>query len=247
MVHAIHKFGRNDTVANGVWEDVWSPGGAYVWPQAAQVNHIVSSTAADTAAGAGALSVTIEGLSSSFEEVSETINTAGTSTAAGSVKMIRVNRAFVEDAGTYAGLVAGGNKGTINILTSTGGVVANIGVDATVGLGQTQVARFTIPLNKTGYVKTVELYVNSLKPADMAWFQRRAADDVAAPMKARRLVEYYDGVDGQLLLDHHQTPYGPFPEKTDLWFAAKGDGNATSVSADFEIVLYPQGQEPEFG
>ncbi len=245
MGHVIHKFGRNPAVANGVWEDVWLTGGTYVWPQAGSVLHVFSSTAADTVLGAGARTVTVQGLSTAFEEMSETIDLAGTSTSIGSLNFQRVNRAFVDDAGTYAGLVVGGNKGTITINTAGGDALATIGVDTTVGLGQTEIARYTVPHNHVAFVKSIAIDVDAGKNADVAFFQRRKADVVAAPFTAKRLIVFFDGVLGHTDLQP-TTPFGPFPEKTDLWMSAKGGGAATEVSANFEIVLFPEGQEPEF-
>ena len=250
MAKVVHKFGRNDTVGNGVWEDVWMRGGVYAWPQAGNILHLFSAATGDSSTNEGARTVTLQGLATDFTEIQETVTLLGASTAVTTTKFQRINRAFVQDAGTYGTLTAGGNLGVITINTSGGVAAATIDTDTgsgTVGMGQTQVARYTVPKDMTAYVTQIELNVNAAKPADVAWFQRQKADVVVAPMTAPRLVEYYDGVDGQRLIQHHDTPYGPFPEKTDIWFAAKGDGNATKVTADFEIVLYPQGQEPEFG
>ncbi len=248
MSQNIHKFGRNPAVANGAWEDIWETGGTMLWPTAAQTLKVQSSTAADTSDGAGARSITVIGLSSSFEPLQETINTAGTSTGTGLKKFVRVDRAFVEDAGAYGGLFTGGNRGSITVNTSTGGAMATISATTgggTVGEGQTQLARFTIPADHVGYVPSVHLSVDANKPADIIFWQRQEADVVSAPFKSQRVILDFDVVVGAEDFQP-RTPLGPFPHHTDLWFSAKGEGNATEVDVDFEIMLFHSGHEQGF-
>ncbi len=233
----VHKFGRNPEVGNNTWEDVWTRGGVYAWPTAAQTVHIVSNSADDAAAGTGARSVTIEGLDANLREVSETIATNGTSTSTGTQVFFRVNRAYVAAAGEYGTLTAGGNKGTIDINTSTGGAVAEIRISTgsgTVGLGQTEVGRYTVPARKVAYIASMHISVDASKPARVVMFQRRDAGTVAAPFTSPRIILDFDAVQGAEDLLPVE-PIGPFPAGTDLWFAAKGDGNATEVSVDFEV------------
>jgi hypothetical protein len=247
----VHKFGRNKDVGNGAWEDVWGVGGTMPWPEVARTLKLHSASALDTSTGTGARSVTILGLSSAWAEQEETIVTAGTSTSAGSKKFVRVLRAYVETAGTYGGLLTGGNRGNITINGSTGATLATINISTgtgTMAFGQTQIAGYTVPAGYTGYVREISYAVNAQKPADIAFMQRRNADDVTAPMASPRLVQFNDGVDGHATVhEPASVPLGPFPPKTDLWVAAKGNGAATAVSANFEIALYPLGTEPEFG
>jgi hypothetical protein len=251
MSRTVHKFGRNPAVGNGTWENVWTRGGAVVWPTAGAVTHVFSDDAADTSTGLGAQSVTVQGLSTAWADESETIPLAGASTAVGLKKFIRVNRAFVQDAGAYGGLFTGGNRGTITVNNSSGLALASIESSTgggTVAFGQTQVAHYTVPAGLTAFVREITVSVNATKPADLAFFQRRNADTIADPFTSPRLISSYDGLDGiHTLHDPKSIPLGAFPERTDLWFATLGDGNATSVSVDFEIALYVKGQEPEFG
>ena len=117
--------GHNEAVGNGVWEDIWERGGVYAWPTAATKVNVSSDDAADTSTGAGARSVIIEGLDANLVEVTETIATAGLSTTTGSVDFFRVNKVYVETAGTYATLTAGSNLGDITVNTTGGDAVAS--------------------------------------------------------------------------------------------------------------------------
>ncbi len=240
----VQKFGRNDTVGNNTWEDVWSRGGVYVWPQTAGKLNVSSDAAGDAAAGAGARTITVEGLDANFDATSETITMTGLSTTTGTVDFVRVDRAYVATAGTYATLTAGANAGTININTTAAVAVASIGLStggATVSFGQTELARYTVPRNRIAYIHSISLHVDSAQAADVAFFQRRNADDITAPLSPKRLVAFFDGVDRDRTLTPPH-PWGPFPGKTDLWFAAKGAGGATAVEVQFTIEVLKQTQ-----
>jgi len=58
---ALFKFGINGDVGTSV-ETVWAQGGTYVYPAAATVMKISSSSADDASAGTGARSIAIFGL-----------------------------------------------------------------------------------------------------------------------------------------------------------------------------------------
>ena len=235
----VHKFGRNPAVGNGVWEDVWNRGGVYAWHTAGFTLLVSSSTAGDTAAGAGARTITVEGLATDLSTMSETISMLGTTTSTGGSTFFRVNRAYVATCGTYATLTGGSNQGLITINTSTGGAVAGLRTDTgtgTVGLGQTELARYTVPARKVAYIPSIHISVDSGKPARVVMFKRLDATTVAAPFSPKRLVIDFDAVAGTEDL-RPKEPLGPFFAGTDLWWAAKGDGAQTEVSVDFEIEL----------
>lgn len=249
LMRKIHKFGRNPDVGNNTWEDVHGPGGTYPWPTAAGLITIRSSTGGDTSTGAGARSVTIAGLSTSWEDLQETLLTNGTALRTSTNKFIRVNRAYVNTAGTYSQLLSGGNLGTISIRTTTSSLLAQIGISTgtgTVGLGQTQMTHYTVPAGWTAYVRDIQISAKASKSVDVIFLQRQNADDTTAPLSAKRLIDYYDGLNTFVQFDHGPTPLGPFPEKTDLWWAAKGDGVSSAVSVNYGINLWPKGQTPEF-
>jgi hypothetical protein len=61
-------------------------------------------------------------------------------------------------------------------------------------------------------------------------------DDTSAPMSSTRLRFFFDGVTGEFA--HH--PRGPglvLNAKSDIWFEAYGDGAASEVSCDFELLV----------
>lgn len=237
----VHKFGRNSDVGTA-FEDIWETGGVYSWPTSASTLEAISTDANDTAAGTGARTVTIEGLDADFNEISETITMNGVSaSSATALSFLRVNRAYVVQSGAYSSTTSGSNIGNITIRVSGAGATqATIQVDALAGKGQTEIARYTVPAGKVAFVKSVFINVDSTKnAATIAFFQRRSADTIVAPFTSKRLVVEFDGVLGETALAP-TTPIGPFPAKTDLWFAAHAGaaGNNPEVEVDFEILLY---------
>ena len=238
MAEVIHSFGRNDAVGTA-WEDVWTRGGVYDWPTSASQLRISSNSTDDTSTGGGgdgAQTVFLSGLDANFVPIEETVSLTN-STAVTAQSFLRMNRAFVVDCGTYATLTAGGNFGTITINTGSSGAVAEIPFADLVGTGQSHVARFTSPVGLFMYINSLTVSVNSAQSADFALFIRPSADATSAPFGARRVQFELDGVKGEEFLNP-ETPMGPYPPKTDLWWAVKAGAN-TAVSVDTEIILTP--------
>ena len=227
----VHKFGRNDELPNGSWEVINLLGST--WPilsAATTVRIKAGGNAADTAAGAGAREVTVQGIDSNGDETSETIATAGASaSSATTASFWRIHRAWVSSVGTYGSA----NTAAVTIENSGGGTdLIQIAADE----GQTQFAGFTIPSGKTGYLISLHLTVDASKAADFRVFTLNDITDTTAPMASKRLKLYFDGVLGEL----RYVPKGPelsLSALTDIWIEASGGGAGTEVSADFELLL----------
>lgn len=228
----VHKFGRNPAVANGVWELVstLSTTGTSFRTSASTMRIKAGGNAVDTAAGGGAQEVTIQGIDDSGNEIAEAIATAGASaSSATSASFWRVNRAWVSAVGTYG--VA--NIGDVMIEDSGGAGDVNKILAAE---GQTQYAGYTIPAGKTGYLLSCHLSVDASKAADFRLLSREDMLDTSAPVAARRLMKYWDGI----INTATYIPRGPdtvLPALTDIWVEAEGGGAASEVSADFELLL----------
>ena len=109
-----------------------------------------------------------------------------------------------------------------------------------IGLGQTELARYTVPRAKRGLVQNIFVFSAANKPATIAFFQYQNADDVTQPFSGgSRLSLILDEITGEAEL----TPKNPiyFSEKTDLYFRVLSVGsNDTSVDVDFEIIVTDQ-------
>ena len=228
----VHKFGRNSDIDLGTTpEDVWLAGGLMTWPTAAAVVSVTSASANDTGSpttNTGAHTLTIEGLDASFAPISETITLNGGFAVTTTASFIRVNRAFVATTGTYHGSNEGLITGTIG-----GSTMFTIGV----GIGQTQIARYTVPAGFNAYILGGEISVDSGKTINIAFYQSPSADDVTQPYGgAKRLLIARDG-----LADYHPVEM-PSPRKidpkTDLWWEVSSvSANNTSVTVDFYLSL----------
>jgi len=228
----VHKFGANDDVG-ATAEDIWTPGGTYTFPQAAETVRIKSGgNAADAAAGAGAREVTIVGLDENWNLVSEAVATAGASQSlATTATFIRVFRAYVSSVGTYGAA----NTGAIQIENTTSTtVLAYIGA----GLGQTEMAIYTVPANKKAYLLGIEATVDTNQSADLRMWRREQADDVTVPFQAKRLVTRFLALG--TAADRVIKALVEFPEKTDIWMDATSGGASSLVAASFDLVLVDQ-------
>ena len=228
-----HKFGANPDI-DVTAEDIWTSGGAYTgWLTAAAPMRIrAGGNAADTAAGAGAQSVRIEGLDANWNEIGETVATAGAAQSlATSASFIRVNRLYVVNAGAYGGT----NTGIVSVETTGGTLVATIGATQ----GQSEMCIYTIPAGKTGIIPQVSASVDTAKTATVRFYARRNADDVTGPSYSpRRLWHIVTGLSGAYTRVFTSMPV--FPPKTDVWVSATGPAGGASVEADICFLLVPE-------
>ncbi len=227
----VHKFGRNDAVPNNTWAFV-NLLGFTAWPLSAatKVRIKAGGNVADVAGGAGALSVVVQGIDTNGDEIIETIATAGASASSLTTALFwRIHRAWVSGVGAYG--VA--NTDDIVIENGTGGTDL-IKIDA--GEGQSQFAGFTIPANHTGYLLSLNITVDAVKPADIRLFTRNNITDVTSPMSSKRLKLYFDGILGSMPFKAF-SPNITLDALTDIWVEARGVGAITEVSADFELAL----------
>lgn len=235
----IIKFGRNAAVTTQ--ETIWTSGGDYTgFLGAGSQIEIVSSDLDDDDGDTGARSVTIEGLDVNFVFQTETLVMNGT-TAVESVETDwrRVNRAYVETTGTRSATLpstTGSNEGTITIrVQGAGAVLATIEQE----IGKTEMAVFTIPAGKSGYLRRITYSVSATvnQTANLFFWRRNGADETAAPFSAKHMIKRFEDVSGAGSQD---VEYGTvIPEKSDVWWSAvlSGSGSDAAVAVSFELVL----------
>ena len=233
---SVHKYGKNATTPNGSFADIYSYGAtvpAYPWPLTAQTIRIrAGGDAADDAAGLGAQSIRVFGLDENWLEIFEDIVTAGASASVATTKLFRrVYRVRV----TGVGAANVSNTGRIIVENTTSTDAIGV-VEA--GVGSTEQTHYTVPAGKTGYISRVDAQVRTgpNKDADIR-FRTRAniGDTVSAPFGPAIVVDQWDG-----LADFASAEYSAFrayPEKTDIWFEAQGNGDTTSVIISYDIFL----------
>jgi len=226
--HLITKFGKNLTAGTS-WEPIWSASTAYAYQTTAQTMEAISTDANDTAAGTGARTISIEGLDSNCDYITETITMAGLSASTATTKsFFRVFRATVETVGVYGG----DNLGVIVVRVSSAGATQ---AQMEIGDGASQMAMLSTPRGVTALLESFFISVASTKSVAIRVMQRKQIDVVSAPMKpfkaAFTLVSVIDS-------EQFVNKYGiPFEEKSDIVFEAKATSGSIDVSCSFQVVM----------
>lgn len=225
----VNKFGRNsDVTTGGLPETIWGGGGLYTgFPAgAAEAVRVTSSDADDTAAGAGARSVYIEGLDADWNVQSEVIATAGLAAAVSVNTYRRVNRAYAVTAGA-----TGTNEGTITIRHNV--TTANIFALILPTFGQSKQAVYTIPAGYTGYLHTLGATIvgtgTTARYAEVALSTREqgGARRIRYPFSLANAAEYVRDFLGGVQL----------PEMTDMEMRTLDVSSTLDITGFFDLVL----------
>lgn len=178
------KIGYNADVDN-VEEDVWSTGGKYVFPTAEMQMEVVSSNAADAAAGTGIQQVTIYYLDDAFAEKSETVTLDGTTPVATTATDIyRVNAIRAARVGT-----GGKAAGTIDVRH-----LDNTPIYRSISAGQTRGRGLidTVPAGKTVYITDVNISSVNTAAGHYSVFTLRANYDDKTDAKVDWMEPYFE-------------------------------------------------------
>ena len=227
-VDYIHKFGRNPSVG-GAPETIWMYGGVYSYLTSPSTVYVTSDDAADAAAGTGARTVTVQGLDGDYNNVQETLTVGG---SVGTVEFLRVFRAFVVESGSV-----GTNVGDVRVTTGAGGSgtvladIGTIGVGTTFGLGQTQLALYTIPAHCTGYLTTWNVGIGGYNSSATVSLYTRLFDTGYLSFRTRDIMD----VPGGYHTRNYDIPLR-IPARTDIEIRAIAS-TGTTVSASFDLVL----------
>lgn len=234
----VQKFGRNKAVPSGAIEPIVM-GGKWPTPTEAKQLRVRSTSADDTALSiTGAREIEIWGLNENYEEVSEVITLNGLTPVLTVKTFIRIYRAYITKSGAYASQIQSSHLGDIIVEDSAGvGIWLSIDIAVgTFGVGQSQVGCYSVPRGKEAFLLTKHITVNAAKPATIYFFQRDSIDNVVAPFAPMRLLEQHDGIISPISVNT-KSPLARFNELTDVGFMGVGEGQATSVSVDFEMLV----------
>lgn len=144
-VSVVSVRGFNPDVDTASYEDMIPWGGLYPWPAAAVTPSIVSTSAADAAAGTGARTVFVDGLNTSFLPQNETVTMAGLTPVLLTKLYRRINSMIVSTAGTDLR-----NIGTVTLAqgaNTLAQILPNEGIDKS--------GVYTIPAGYAGYLNAV--------------------------------------------------------------------------------------------
>jgi hypothetical protein len=223
---AINKFGRNPNIG-GAPETIWMYGGRYVYLTSPSTVYAHSADTDDSVSGTGARTVTIQGLDGNYESIEETVTVR--SGVASTAQFLRVFRAFVVTSGS-----TGTNEGNIIISTGAAGTgtvladIGTIGTGTTYGLGQTNLALYTIPAGKTGYLTAWNIGVGSYNDAVTVSLLSR---EFNSAFRTRDIMD----VPGGSHVRNYSVPI-KLPEKTDVEIIGIAT-TGTNISSSFDIIL----------
>jgi len=126
------------TALGPVWEGLTLSGGAYAYPSSAAQLVLVSTSASDTSA----LSVQINGLGAGFVPITEVIALNGTSNVTTVNSFLRINS------------IVCANGLNVGVITAKIGSTVYAQINA--GIGQTQMAIYTVPAGYTFYLSYLQ-------------------------------------------------------------------------------------------
>lgn len=227
---SLYKFGFNSDI-NGTEETIWSQGGDVVWPAAAFTAFISSSSTADTSAGTGAQTVTVEGLDENYAVQSITVSMNGqTQVQIGDASgWIRINRAFVATAGS-----GGTAAGTVYIAAtgvSSGVPTGTIYASITDG-NQTQMAVYTVPASHTLYLDDL-IFTAAISLANNYATVKLNTRDFGSNVFRTKFINVLQS--NELIVDF-EFPLA-IPEKTDIECRAVTSNTNNQIGASFQGVL----------
>lgn len=236
----VDKFGSSVAITDAGFT-VIAHGEVYQVPTTAQSLEFVSSDVGDALNGSGMFELTVHGLDANWNLQTIAVAahaTDGTIPVAITGTWLRVFRAYVSKSGTYASLTAPSHIGNISISNSGAGVLWAKIISNGIPHGQTQIAAFTIPKGKVGYLGETNISTETNKAVNVFGFRRSNANDVTTPFDGvmRSFTEIVGVEGGQSYAS--KTWKGAFDQYTDLGYLAQRTSAGTaSVSIDFEILL----------
>lgn len=235
----VHKFGRA-IVGTSFVPIGWTTGtgGIYRTPTTATALEFVSTNDADTAAGAGARKLKVEGLDANWELCEQEVETNGTTPVPLTIDLTRIFRMYDVESGTYATATTGSHVGDL-IVRESGGGQEWARVDSTdFPRGQSEIAAYTVPKGEVAFVEGTLANIDSSRIGTIIFFQRPNADSVTAPfLGAMREVFQFGGLAGPVHLST-KNAIGPFVGPCDIGYMAKVSQLTGEIDADFEITLF---------
>lgn len=221
----IQRQGFNSDVDTAATEDVWAAGGTRTAPTSGGQVSVSSDSVADTSAGTGARTVTIDYLDDTWVEQSETITMNGVvAVTTVATDVYRIQRMYVATAG--AGGAAAGN------ITAT--ISANTQAYITAGENDTQLSHYTVPEGKSAKFVRFTASQNGATADNDIKFQSR--DPNGTGLWETFYIAQLDGNATSYVSDQPNAP--TFTEHTDLRVTSTVSANNMSVAVNYELSVF---------
>jgi hypothetical protein len=221
---SVFKNGYATGLSQGVEATVWSQGTVYPWGSwtSAQRLYVSSSSASDTAQ-----TIYINGLDSSYNTISESITTNGTTPVQTTGTYLRINQMYIVTGNTNVGTI------TTYLGSPTGTIVGGIPI----GLGRAKQSVYTVPNGYTAYI----LYGTATQ-------FRGGSGNIGGTV--RMWIRTPDGTPNNFILQYiAECVNGQFrdefivplrvPQHSDIDIRVLPDGNATSATVAWQMILIP--------
>ena len=227
---SVQKYGRNTSISSGTQEDIWDGGATWVAPTAARTHQVASTSTSDAAAGVGAKTIEISGLTSwATKEVSEVISMNGTTNVQTANSYVIIHRMKV--------LTKGATNVNVGVITATADTDSTVTARIDIGRGQSQMAIYGVPSIQTAYV--FRFYSNILKASGTVEVDSLLLVNPEPDVELLNFITKHTfsnsnvAMNTQIKLDVPKTFAGPCIIK----MAAIPDANSTDVGAGFDLFL----------
>lgn len=210
-------------------------------PMTPQLIEVLSTSASDATGGVGGTKVRIEAIGADYTEVTIDVDMNGLTPVPVLTPVLRLNRMYVIESGSYATATQPSHVGAISARTvGTTDVWGVMSVDP-IPFGQSEIGAYTIPIGHKAYLLRKDIYAETGKSVKMYFFQRPNIDDITPPYSGVfRLVQREIGIVGSASSEH-PAGRGPFVGPCDVGFMGHVTVTAAEVSVEFEMVLIQDG------
>lgn len=233
MHRNLFKFGINAAVSTSA-TTIWPAGTEYVFPAAATVMKVSSTSASDTGNGTGAQTILVEGLDANYAEISEVVTLNGTTAVNTTNSYLRINNIELASAGSGATAA-----GTIYIGTGTvtGGVPATEYGRIVLGYNASTQAIYTVPAGYTAYVTSYTFTSGSATANNICsgFFQHSENGFSEIQASAR--------MNGGNAFDRHFDVPFAVPEMKDIALRASSTA-ASNMTGEMHILLIKNDSQP---
>lgn len=233
QTYVMHKFGGANDVTTSM--TVISTSKTYQTPKGLASLEVVSTSGEDSIGADGMRSIIIEGLIAGWVRGFDTVTMTGTAAAVVGTQFYRVYRVMGYQSGIYSTVLGGSNLGTITLQGTGGGAVwAVIGMEEGVGLGQTEIGSFSVPLDKICYIFNRHVDIEATKTVTAVFYVREEINDTIAPYRAIRILQSSNVAeehsDIRRIIDVIEGP-------ADIGFIARSLVGTADIEVTFEMVL----------
>lgn len=219
------KFGHALAVGNTL-VTVWSLTTLYTYPSDTTAMTISSGDVNDDAGDTGARTAKVTGLDADWAEVEQTVTLDGQNGVSIPTSLRRVYRIEVLTAGSN-----GSNEGILYVGSGAiaSGIPANKFAVVEVGINQTLMTPYTVPIGKKGYITAIYASLGGAKDLDLFLVVRKPGE----VFRVRRN-DHVRSTVATILLD---LPIKDIPAKSDVELRAKVDAASVDISASYDILL----------